>query len=217
MALRLGPLCRELVVIGGAVVDLLITDPGSASARPTLDVDVTCELHSTIEYYTLGDRLQKLGFNPAPNEPNICTWVGYGIRLDVLPSDPNVLGFSNPWYTSAIRNSQTVSLPSGAEIRIIDASHFVATKLVALADRGNRDIVISHDFEDIVLVLNGRSELLAEVGVAGEVKEFISSEFRILLSNRDIDEAIEGALAKNRDSRQRATAVRHLMEQISDL
>lgn len=40
IAERLRPVLSELVFVGGATVELYITDPASARPRPTTDVDV---------------------------------------------------------------------------------------------------------------------------------------------------------------------------------
>jgi len=40
VAKRLGPLCERVVFVGGATLELLVSDPGAAPIRPTDDVDV---------------------------------------------------------------------------------------------------------------------------------------------------------------------------------
>lgn len=43
---RLGPLLDELMLVGGCATGLLVTDPGAAPIRPTVDVDVVVEAAS---------------------------------------------------------------------------------------------------------------------------------------------------------------------------
>jgi hypothetical protein len=46
VAAALGPLCQEVVFVGGAVVRLLVTDPGINEFRLTDDVDVIIDVAS---------------------------------------------------------------------------------------------------------------------------------------------------------------------------
>ena len=57
VAARLEHLREQVVFVGGAVVDLLITDPASPPVRRTLDVDVIIEVASLMDYYALRNPL----------------------------------------------------------------------------------------------------------------------------------------------------------------
>lgn len=83
--------------------------------------------------------------------------------LDVMPTDEDVLGFGNRWYSVAVRTAQSVQLPSGRSIRLIAPPVFLATKLEAFHGRGGGDFLASHDLEDIAVVIDGRPELVNEV------------------------------------------------------
>jgi hypothetical protein len=52
-ARALGPLCDELVFLGGCVTALLITDAASPTVRVTRDVDVLAEVATMAEYHKL--------------------------------------------------------------------------------------------------------------------------------------------------------------------
>lgn len=54
-------------------------------------------------------------------------------------------------------------------VRMITAPYFIACKLAAFAGRGNGDYLMSHDMEDIVAVMDGRPELVSEVGISTDV------------------------------------------------
>jgi hypothetical protein len=118
-AALLGPLLDEVVFVGGATVHLWITEPGAPPTRATEDVDVVCEVASRVKYHRLGERLREQGLQEAMGEPVICRWRSADpeLVLDVMPTDPDILGFSNPWYDEAISSAVTVTLESGAEIR----------------------------------------------------------------------------------------------------
>jgi hypothetical protein len=47
----LGPLLDELLLVGGCAAGLLVTDPGVAPIRPTLDVDLVVEARTYPAYH----------------------------------------------------------------------------------------------------------------------------------------------------------------------
>jgi len=83
-----------------------------------------------------------------------------------MPTDTRILGFANRWYPLAMESAQVVILPSGTTIRLIASPVFVATKFEAFADRGQADLLGSHDLEDIVNVLDGRPEIVEEIAAS---------------------------------------------------
>ncbi|MBS1877983.1 MAG: hypothetical protein JST31_00565 [Actinobacteria bacterium] len=106
----LGPLLEEVVFVGGATIYLWITDPAAPPVRATEDVDVVCEVASRVEYYRLGGRLRERGLQEAADEPVLCRWRSSEPKLvlDVMPTNPDILGFSNPWYEEVISKAATV-------------------------------------------------------------------------------------------------------------
>jgi hypothetical protein len=106
----------------------------------------------------------RIGFKrDRTSDAPICRWRYRGIAVDLMPTDPNVLGFANRWYGLAMETAQRVSLPSGTAIRLISAPTFIATKFEAFADRGQGDLLASHDLEDIVNVIASRTQILEEI------------------------------------------------------
>ena len=121
-------------------------------------------------------------------------WVLQGVALDLMPSQPGILGFHNRWYPLAIETATQIKL-SGMDIRLITAPVFVATKFEAFHGRGNNDYLASHDLEDIITVVDGRPELQQEIDQAdGELRRYIAAEFSALLEDRDFLMALAGHL-----------------------
>ena len=81
------------------------------------------------------------------------------VKLDVMPTNEKILGFSNRWYEDAIHHASTKTLPSGIEIRVVNPVYFIATKFEAFAGRGKGDF-FNHDLEDIVFVMENREKLI---------------------------------------------------------
>ena len=116
VANHLGPLREKVVFLGGAATFLLITDSAAPEVRSTLDVDVIVEITSRFEYYKLEEMLRELGFTHSmdPDEP-ICRWIIDDVKVDVMPTDEKILGFSNRWHSKAIDNSIEIEIVTSPE------------------------------------------------------------------------------------------------------
>ncbi len=212
----LGTLSDRFVFVGGSVVDLLLSDPQAPFARPTDDIDLIVELSTIAEYYDLAEQMRRAGFREDVGSPVICRWLAKNLVVDLMPSREGILGFSNRWYVSAIPHRQRTVLPNGIEISIIDAPHFIATKLEAFASRGKGDMFQSHDLEDIVAVFSGRSELPMEIaGAPEEVKNFICRSVFGLTNRPGVHDAVEGHLASLLDSKSRSTIVLERLREVA--
>lgn len=197
-AALLGPLVDEVVFVGGATVHLWITEPGAPPTRATEDVDVVCEVATRVKYHRLGDRLRERGLQEAMGEPVICRWRSTDpqLVLDVMPTDPDILGFSNPWYEEAISSAVTVALESGAEIRAAAPAALVATKLCAWKGRGSGDLLRSLDIHDVLTLIDGRPGLIEEVAAAPpDLRTYIRDELSGLRGEGYFDYVVESATA----------------------
>lgn len=219
VANRLGELKDDAVFIGGSICGLLLTDPASGDVRPTDDVDFVVQVTTKSQYDNLQEQLRKKGFRDVVDEVGpICRMKIDSIFVDVIP-EKNILGFHNEWLRRAIETSETHVLESGNisnEIRVINASLFLCTKIVAFKDRGNNDYRGSHDIEDIIAILNGRVELWRECWLMPEdVRGFLKNSFRELLEEDDFLDAMPGMLAHGSTGRDKI--IRRRMQAIADL
>jgi predicted nucleotidyltransferase len=211
---KLESLLDRIAFVGGCATGLLLTDPAAAPVRPTLDVDAIVAVGSYFDFTLLEDHLRGLGFrHPHTEDAPICRWISGDLVLDLMPTDPSILGFSNRWYRPALENAQRAKI-GGCEILLITAPYFLATKLEAFHGRGRNDFG-SHDLEDIVTVVDGRPELVDEVHLAPmDLRKYLSDEFRALLSSRDFLEALPGHLRPDAASQQRLGLVLKRMRQL---
>jgi hypothetical protein len=202
MAARaLGPLKDDVAFLGGCIVGILITDNAAPAPRPTNDVDALVEATTYVDLKEMEKRVRAQGFEQEPGETVICRWRGHGLVLDLMPTEGEILGFSNQWYPSAMEHAVATVLPSGTGINVIDAPHFLATKLEAFNDRGAADIYGSHDLEDVIAVIDGRPELLEEMESAPtDVREFVRKQIENLFRKLNIQDAVEGHLAASGSS-----------------
>lgn len=209
MAAKLGDLAEQLVFVGGCTTGLFITDPLLPAVRVTRDVDVITEARSRQDYHQLEKRLRALGFSPdmRPEAP-ICRWRIGDLILDLMPTDESILGFANRWYPDALTEAGTTRLPSGRIIRTLTPSHFLATKLEAFHGRGNGDYWASHDMEDIVCVIDGRAEIVAEVAASNPaLLQYLQAEFASLNADPMFAEAVSGFLPGDAISQTRAPRI----------
>ncbi|HEY6347500.1 MAG TPA: hypothetical protein VIY49_38920 [Bryobacteraceae bacterium] len=195
-AALLRPMLGDLVFVGGAVTSLLVTDEGAGAPRTTMDVDAIAEITSYAEYAAFGERLRALGFSEDTSEgAPLCRWGHSGRILDVMPLDEKILGFSNRWYRGALEAAATHQLFQDLEIRVVTAPYFLATKIEAFKGRGRGDFFASHDLEDLIFVVDGRSTVVEEVQTETPLlREYLRAEITGLLATARFIDALPGYL-----------------------
>lgn len=209
IAQALGELREKVVFVGGCAVGLLLTDPAAAPPRVTYDVDLIAEVAPLSAYHRLEGEFSRLGFqrDVSPDAP-ICRWRYQRLEVDLMPTDPGVLGFSNRWYPHAVAGAQRVQLPSGTGIRLISAPAFMATKFEAFADRGQNDLLGSHDAEDIINLVDGRPELVAEVEAAAEdLRRHLAERCNAWLAQPEFKDTLIGMIVPDESLAERVQTV----------
>jgi len=187
----------KIVFVGGITVGLYATDSAAVDPRPTNDVDCVVEMYSYKEYNEFCELLRQRHFkNDTQQGAPICRWVYKDEVVDIMPDDEAVLGFTNRWYKPGFNNREEYHLPSGKVIFILPVTFFVATKLEAVTSRGGNDLRISHDFEDLIYVLNYCPEFKERYKSETDenLKSYIAERFLELLKRPNINEEIECAL-----------------------
>jgi predicted nucleotidyltransferase len=214
----LGPIRDEVVFVGGATVHLWFTEPDVPAARATDDVDVICEVATRARYYELGERLRKRGFQEAPEASVLCRWRSVEPRLvlDVMPTDPAILGFSNPWYGEVMSTAATVTLGSGVQIRTARPVQLIATKLCAWQGRGRGDLLASLDVHDVLALVDGRPELIDELSAAPPtVRDYVRTQLAELRDEGYFGYAVDGMTAAHGPSGAgRALVVRRRFDEL---
>lgn len=198
IAEALGELREQVVFVGGAVAGLLVTDPLAESVRATRDVDAVVNA-DWLAFHRIEEQVAQRGFVRDASSEVICRWVHKpsGLLFDLMPVQPEVLGFSNRWYPYAVETAERVDLGEGVTIRLVSAAAFVATKLEAFASRGGGDFLSSHDLEDVLNIVDGREELADEVAAAPrELKEAVAAAFARLLAHADFANVLPGLIAE---------------------
>ncbi|MGA2408258.1 MAG: hypothetical protein ABSF81_16115 [Bacteroidales bacterium] len=218
VAYGLEELKEEMVFVGGAVAELYADDPASSDIRPTQDIDCTIELRSYKEHTELEEDLRTKGFaNDTSQGAPICRWIYQDIKVDVMPTDENIFGFNNQWYPGGVDKKISKTLPDGTEIYVFPPEYYLASKFEAHNDRGGNDLRQSHDFEDIIYILDNCTDILASIGNSDEeVKNYLKAECESLLENEGLSEGLESALPYGSDSN-RVEIIEDLILEIASL
>lgn len=198
-AQELAPFIDEVAFVGGATIALWITDEGAPSPRVTKDVDLVVEVASRAGWYRFEERLRAHGLRNDSSSRVICRWKAGSaddeLVVDLMPGDASILGFDNRWQRPALDNAETEPLPSGQRIRAISPPYLLATKLEAWGGRGGGDHLRSHDLEDVIRLVDGRAEVVGEVGHASDdLRSFLSHEITTLLDQPRFLDAIDGTV-----------------------
>jgi hypothetical protein len=184
----------ECAFVGGCTTAMLVTDNAVLDdIRFTEDVDLVIELAGISAWEKLTRRLAAKGFKITGEDDVNYRFRFNDVIVDVIPSDPTILGYANRWYVEGLSQAVPFELPSGRAIRIFKPEFFLATKLEAFTGRGNGD-PYHKDVEDIIILIDGRPELLEEVSDAGEeLKQYIAAGVSALTQLSGIDYAIESS------------------------
>jgi hypothetical protein len=223
VAEALGPdLCERVVFLGGATASLMLSEPRAQAPRPTDDVDAVAKVPHLPAYYALQDQLKARGFLETPEAGVVCRFRRDDLVLDLMPTDPAILGFTNPWYEYAHESAQRIALASdrpGQEatvLRIVTPACFVATKLAAYAGRGGGDL-FHPDIEDIISVVDGRPSLLAELmAERSDLRAYIQSQIKKLIAD-GLEDKVAGHLPGDSSSQARVPRVTATLRQMAHL
>lgn len=208
---------EKVVFVGGATIDLFITDPAAPGTRETDDVDCVVELAGRVQYHALEEQLRVLGFqHPMDDKAPICRWKFCGIKVDVMPTEGAVLGFNNRWYPDGMAKAEEIALPDGERVFTFTVPYLLASKLEAFRDRGKGDYLASKDMEDIVALLDGCPDAEQRIVAAPEdVRLYLAGEFSRMLADGLFLLSLEGHLRPGVEGAERIDRCLEIMRRIA--
>jgi predicted nucleotidyltransferase len=181
----------KMVFIGGAVISLYTDDPAADEIRPTADIDMTINLANYAEWAQMQERLAELGFYPDPQGQSICSYKFKDIAIDIMPAENSSIGVTNIWYKPGFKYLQKVTLEDETVINILPSPYFLATKLEAFKHRGQNDFYGSHDFEDIIYLLDNRTTIVEEIVAADDdIRFYIKEELTTIKKHKQAGEIL---------------------------
>jgi len=217
VAERLGGLSIPYAFVGGSIVNLLLDDPRISPARPTDDVDVILEVTTSVPYSDIEDRIRKCGFahDMRPGAPK-CRWILDNLKVDIMPTEGSAMGLNTTWFKEAL-STATEQEFEHIKLRLISPVAFLATKYAAFLDRGGGDCYGSHDLEDFMTVVHGRSQIEFEIDRSlSALRHFVVQAIRSLLVSPDFVEALSCFVPSSSNVTQLA-ALQQKLDQIASL
>lgn len=137
------------------------------------------------------ERLAELKFYPDPEGHSICSYKYYKIAIDIMTAEDSSIGVSNIWYKPGFKYIQQIELPEGVSINILPSPYFLATKLEAFKDKGVNDFYSSHDYEDIIYLLDNRISIVEEILASDvDVRTDIKQEINIIKNHPQANEIL---------------------------
>jgi predicted nucleotidyltransferase len=195
IASALNELNEQVVYVGGAVLSLYVNDPAADDVRPTKDVDISLSVASLGELEEIREKLVAKGFIQTSEDDVICRFRYEEVKVDVMNTKSIGWAPSNPWFEAGFAQRQLVEL-FPKRIAILPLPYFLAAKFSAYNSRGRNNPVTSHDFEDIVYILDNSLDIQNELSKLPEdVKPYLKYEFKKILNDKAKQEAIEGNVA----------------------
>ena len=195
VAFALGELNEKVVFVGGAMISLYIDDPAAEDVRPTKDIDITFRIVSRSELEELREALSIRGFSQSSEDDVICSFRLKEIMVDVMSTKEVGWAPANPWFEPGFESAIPVQIEEQT-IRILPFTYFLATKFSAFTARGGRDARMSHDFEDIVYLLNYTLNFKKEIinSPDEDVKRYLIESLGKILQDDNLQEAMIGNL-----------------------
>jgi predicted nucleotidyltransferase len=209
---------EEIVFVGGAIISLSLSEKILENIRVTEDIDFIVNSQGAVAFNRFEEELRKISFKQVVEEgAPICRWRIDEILVDVMPCDQNIFGFSNKWYKKAIENYNEISLED-VKVKIAKPEYLLATKIEAFLGRGKNDFLVSHDMEDIITLIDGRSELFEEIKAADDsLKEYLIEVFKGWLENSDFIDSIPGHLRPDAASQARYEIILDRLQKITEI
>jgi len=112
--------------------------------------------------------------------------------------------------------AQPRMLDEGVIINVVTAPLFIATKIEAFFDRGEKDFYGSRDLEDVITVVDGRSTTVEEIAKsAPSLRAYLSGRFSELLGETDFIDCLSGHLPPDSAGQARLPQLMEMLRRIA--
>ena len=218
----LGDLLDDFVFVGGSTLGFYVDQIPEKlrDVRGSEDVDLIVEIKSRVEFAQLEDSLRRLGFaHDTSHGAPICRFIFAGVKVDVMPTDPSVLSFSNRGYEDGIKNAIEVEPRTGVRIKILSGPFFIAAKFEAFKGRGKKpgEYIYSRDLEDIVTLFDGRTSLVDELtSTSGSLRSYLQEEIQRLLIDQEFLDSMSAFVRPDPRARSRIAGVRARIASVAE-
>ncbi len=194
ISIALGEMNERVIFVGGATIGFYINDPAAEDVRATKDVDITVEITSIGELESMREELVQKGFTQSPEDNVICRFRFDNIKVDLMSTKEVGWAPANPWFSQGFAHRETIQI-GNQMIQLLPLPYFIASKWAAYIGRGGKDPRTSHDFEDIVYVIDNTTDIVIQLYNAPiDVKSYLQQHLKLILNDIVMQEAILGNL-----------------------
>lgn len=162
VAKALGEINNDVIYVGGAVVSFYITDTGAEQPRPTKDIDISVQISTYAEMNKLSERLASKGIHLAIDQTVMCRYEYEDVLIDFIPYESTEFGPTNSWLKPGFDKAYDVPAEEQT-IKILPVNYYLATKWEAHKSRGGSDPRMSHDFEDVIYIIDNNIEVVEHI------------------------------------------------------
>ena len=193
VATALGPLNDRVVFVGGAVVPLYVDNVAAPGVRPTLDIDIVFEIASELELEKVRKSLAEKQISAAMDQDVICRFKFKDMLIDVMATKAIGWAPANPWFRFGFNHAIPYQLDD-VTIHLMPVAYFLASKFIAFHNK-KKDPRTSHDFEDIIYILDNRETIVEEIlSAESEVRDYLKNQLLRITRDRLLKEAVRGHL-----------------------
>ena len=123
---------KDVAFVGGCTTGLLVTDEFSKqNVRSTDDVDLIVNAIGRAGWYDFQGKMRALGSTESIEDEVICRMRIGDLKVDFMPDDAAILGFTNRWYKQALVSANLFHIDENTVIRVVTPAYFIGTKLEA--------------------------------------------------------------------------------------
>lgn len=161
----------EFVLSGTAALELLLTSPQKLPIRPICEIELLVPGLVDADYNAACRRLLRAEFTNLGGKHRRYLWTKGKLSFQIIPATADARDGGNAWHQPGILHAKDATLPNGKKVQVITSPFFIASRMADFQtpDRdGYRDFIHSRYFSEIIVLMDGRPELAADIRAARE-------------------------------------------------
>ncbi|MGJ8640083.1 MAG: hypothetical protein ACSHYA_11905 [Opitutaceae bacterium] len=134
-----------------------------------------------------------------------------------MPTDGALLGLNTKWFREVLETAETIEY-AHERLRVVSPIGLLVTKYLTFMERGEGDYYASHDLEDFLTVVDGRSQIVDEIAQArSDLRDYLILACQALSAEEEFIEALPGYLPPDSASQARLPILSRKLERICNL
>ncbi|MEL6132987.1 MAG: hypothetical protein AAFR59_06440 [Bacteroidota bacterium] len=216
LADQLDGLMHQVVLVGDTSLEFYATDAAAQEHRTSRQIECLVQATSMGDLYNWSETLKTRGFTPVDDAQPHQIFQHDSLSLRIIPLRPIIQGVQQIWYEEGAFHAYSHQIPKGPRVRLLPAAYFLAAKIEGVNANRKRSFRMDENFEDLVYLLDNRSEILHDVArTFYNVREYIQTQFQNWLQDPSLEEGICYALPFDAGQRG-AEKILDMMRTLSD-